>query len=213
MRDTRHLLDAIDAARRNAGFLSLAETLALSESGNTVLDPFSTLISRDVEIGESNVIHPNVRLDCRDGAALRVGSGNVLHANTVMEATDGAIIVGDGNLFGEGVLTVKANAPGARIEIGDGGRYVGIVNVYGQVTLGSGSQVLGTITVQGCTLAAGAPHSHPEPDARGAVLKGAGSARDIHLAQGQVIDGWGRFQAEDAVTQSTFHPAPAPGQH
>lgn len=212
MINTLHLLDAIDGMRRNAGFLTLAETLALSESGNAVLDPFSTLISRHAEIGENNVIHPNVRLDCREGAALRVGSGNVLHSNTMMEATSGTITVGDGNLFGEGVVAIKANAPGAGIEIGDGGRYVGIVNVFGRVTLGSGSQILGTITLQGCTLAAGAPHSHPQPDARGAVLKGAGHARDIHLGQGLVIDGWGYFRAEDAVAQSTFHPAPAPSR-
>lgn len=212
MIDTLNLLDAIDGMRRNAGFLTLAETLALSESGNAVLDPFSTLISRHAEIGENNVIHPNVRLDCREGAALRVGSGNVLHSNTVMEATSGTVTVGDGNQFGEGVVAIKANAAGARIDIGDGGRYVGIVNLYGQDTLGSGSQILGTITVQGGILAAGAPHSHPQPDTRGAVLKGAGLARDIHLAQGRVIDGWGRFRVEDAVAQSKFHPAPAPGR-
>lgn len=209
MTDLQDLLTTVDAGRRRGGFLSVAETLALAQSANIVYDPFSALISRDAVIGERNVIHPNVRLECREGAELRIGSDNVFCSNTAIEATTGRIAIGSGNYFGEGAVCIKANAPAAEIVIGDGGRYIGCLNIFGRVALGNGSQVLGSITLQDCSLAAGQPYSHPRPDERGAVLKGAGLARNITLLRGQVIDAWGRAHPEDAVLQSTFHPDPA----
>ncbi|HEY9548754.1 MAG TPA: hypothetical protein VIR45_04565, partial [Kiloniellaceae bacterium] len=131
---------------------------------------------------------------------------NAFHGNTIVEAATGAIVIGDSNLFGEGAVCMKTNAPGAMITIRDNGRYCGIVNLFGKTTLGSGSQILGNITAVNCSLAEGRPWSHPVPDERGAVLKGAGTARNIHLPRGQVIDGWGVFRSADAVPQSTFHP-------
>lgn len=212
MTDLRHLLNSIDERRRRGGFLSVAETLALAESDNVVFDPFSTLISRQAVIGARNVIHPNVRLDCREAAELRIGSNNVFCGNTAIEAATGRIAIGSGNHFGEGAVCIKANAPAAEIQIGDGGRYIGVVTIFGKFLLGSGSQVLGSITLQDCSLAEGQPHNHPRPDERGAVLKGAGLARNITLLRGQVINAWGRVRQEDAVLQSTFHPDPAPPQ-
>lgn len=200
------LLEAIDRTRERHGFLSLAEMLALEDSGNVIFDPFSTLIARDAVIGKNNVFHPNARIDCRAEAALRIGSGNIFHSNTVVEAATNAIVIGDGNLFGEGAVCVKANAPGSAITIGDNGRYCGIVNLFGKTTLGSGSQILGNITAGNCSLAEGRSYSHPVADERGAVLKGTGIVREIHLSQGQVIDGWGVFRSGDALPQSSFHP-------
>ena len=200
------LLKAIDRSRKRAGFLSLDELVALEDGGNVIFDPFSTLISRRAVIGKHNVFHPNTRADCHGSATLHIGSGNMFHSNTVIEAAANAITIGDGNLIGEGAVCMKANSPGAAIEIGDNGRYCGIVNLYGKIALGSGSQVLGNITVFDCSLAAGQPYSHPIADERGAVLKGSGSAKAIHLSQGQVIDGWGIFRSEDALPQSSFHP-------
>ena len=53
--------------------------------------------------------------------------------------------------------------------------------------------------------AAGAAHHDPDPDARGAVLKGFGSARGLTLACGQVILGSGVFDAKDVKPQWFFH--------
>jgi hypothetical protein len=206
MPDHGELLKAIDRTREWHGFLTLAETLALEDSDNVIFDPFSTLIARGAVIGKNNVFHPNTRIDCRAEAALKIGSGNIFHSNTVIEAATGAISIGDGNLFGEGAVCVKANAPGSAITIGDNGRYCGIVNLFGKTTLGSGSQILGNITAGNCSLAEGRPYSHPVADERGAVLKGSGIAREIHLSRGQVIDGWGVFRSGDALPQSSFHP-------
>lgn len=212
MTDHAKLLETIDRTRERNGFLTLAEMLALEDSANVVFDPFSTLIARDAEIGRDNVFHPNTRFICSADARLRIGSSNLFHSNTVVEATTGAIVIGDGNLFGEGAVCVKANTPGAVISIGDKGRYCGLVNLFGKTTLGSGSQVLGNITALNCALAEGGPWSHPMPDERGAVLKGSGIAKEIQLSRGQVIDGWGVFQAADAVSQSVFHPQSRPGE-
>ncbi|MFP2925199.1 hypothetical protein ACLESO_08275 [Pyxidicoccus sp. 3LG] len=200
------LLSALNAPRLAAGLLTIEEVLELASSGNVVFDPFSVLISRHARIGQGNVFHPCVTITCAATAELRIGDRNVFHTGTLMAAETGPISMGDGNQFGEGGFTAKANSPGARIVIGDGGRYLGGASVFGQTELGSGSQVLGAITVDGCTLAGGAPFSDPEPDRRAAVLKGSGTARRLVLGVGQVIPGSGAFRLEDAKPQSFFHP-------
>lgn len=199
-------IEAVERSRHQHGFLSLEETLALMDSGNVIFDPFSTLISREVEIGRDNVFHPLTRVGVDGGGRLRIGSANVFHSNTLIEATTGAIVIGDGNLFGDGVVCLKANAPGAAITIGDSCRIGGIVNVFGKTTLGGGCQILGNINVYDCSLGAGQSYRHPVADERGAVLKGSGSAKEIDLPRGKVIDGWRLFRIEDSVPQSTFHP-------
>src|SRR3546814_14155803 len=140
MPDQGKLLEAIDRTRERHGFLTLAEMLALADSGNVIFDPFSTLIARDAVVGGNNVFHPNTRFDCRADAALRIGSGNVFHSNTVFEAGTGAIVIGHGNLFGEGAVCVKANAPGAALPIGHTGPHRGLATPFGQTTPRSGRQ-------------------------------------------------------------------------
>ncbi|MCY0999959.1 hypothetical protein OWM54_22745 [Myxococcus sp. MISCRS1] len=200
------LLAALDAPRRSAGLLTVTEVLALADTGNVIYDPFSVLISRHLKLGEGNVLYPCVTLTCAPTAELRLGNRNVLHTGTLLAAETGAILVGDGNQFGEGGFTAKANRPGARIRIGDGGRYLGGASVFGECSLGSGSQLLGAISVDNCTLAGGAPFSDADPDARAAVLKGSGTARGLVLEVGQVILGNGVFRAEDVKPQAFYHP-------
>jgi carbonic anhydrase/acetyltransferase-like protein (isoleucine patch superfamily) len=203
------LLSALNLPRRAAGLLTLEEVLELASSGNVIFDPFSVLISRHARIGRGNVFHPCVTVSCAAGAELRVGDRNVFHTGTLLAAETGPLSIGDGNQFGEGGFTAKANSPGARIIIGNGGRYLGGASVFGQTELGSGSQVLGAITVDGCSLAGGAAFSDPDPDKRAAVLKGAGTARRLVLGVGQVIAGSGSFRMEDVKPQSFFHPKAA----
>jgi hypothetical protein len=174
----------LDRIRTARGFLTVAETLALTDSGNVVLDPFSLLVSRGVRIGGGNVFYPGVTLICDAG---------------------GTIVVGSDNQFGEGGFTARAEG-GATIEIGDRGRYMLGASVTGPAQLGSGSQILGAIALQDCVLGAGGTFRDPDPDARGAVLKGVGRARSLRLARGQVIQGNGAFDAADIKPQSFFHP-------
>ncbi|MFZ2101406.1 MAG: AraC family transcriptional regulator [Oricola sp.] len=210
MRSGSNIIETINRAREDTGFLSLEETADLATNGNIVFDPFSTLISRDAVIGMRNIFHPNTRLVCHQGAVLKIGSGNILYGNTVIEASTNGVIIGDENQFGDGIVCLKSNTADAHIEVGSNGRYVGVLNLYGRMLLGSGSQILGTITAYDCSLGAGHPHAHPVPDERGAVLKGSGTARRIQLAKGQVIEGWGTFSPKDVANQSSFHPAAAP---
>jgi hypothetical protein len=194
----------LDQVRADQGYLTLAEALALVDRGNAVLDPFSLLIGRDVAIGTGNVFYPNVTIG-GDGA-IAIGERNTFHSGTALLAAGGHILVGSRNQFGEGGFVAKADRPGASIEIGDGGRYLGGAAVYGAAQLGSGSQILGPVAVQDCILAAGGSYEEPDPDARGAVLKGVGRARHLTLATGQVIQGNGVFDAADIRWQSFYHP-------
>jgi hypothetical protein len=194
----------LDQIRADQGYLSLAETLALADRRNMVLDPFSLLIGRNVTIGTRNIFYPNVTI----AGAVAIGDGNTFHSGTALFAPGGRITIGSRNQLGEGGFTARADGPGDLIEIGEDGRYLGGVWLSGVVQLGSGSQILGAIAAQNCVLAAGGSFAEPNPDARGAVLKGVGRARGLRLATGQVIQGDGVFDASDVKPQSFYHPVP-----
>lgn len=201
------LVAKINETRRALGLLEIEAVLALSERGNIVLDPFSTLISRDAQIGSGNVFYPCVSILCSTSGQLVIGDGNTFHTGTWIAAETGPIRTGSRNEFGEGGgFTAKANRTGARIIIGNEGRYQGGASVYGETDLGSGSQLLGRIAVDSCILAAGGSFRDPDPDKRGALMKGQGAARDLRLGMGQVISASGTFRIEDAKPQSFFHP-------
>ncbi|KAA2236033.1 AraC family transcriptional regulator [Salinarimonas soli] len=207
---TPDLIATVDRMRRSQGFLGIEETLGLAEGGTAILDPFSILISPGVRLGEGNVLHPGVTLFCAPGAELSVGRGNVFHGGTLMAADTGQIRIGDDNQFGEGGFVARANRAGARIAIGTGGRYLGGAAVYGETELGSGSQLLGMISVTDCRLGAGATHRDPDPDRRGGLLKGFGTARNLAVGAGEVIAGEGTFSAGALKRQSFFHPKAKP---
>jgi len=194
----------LDRMRRDLGYLTVEETLRHVKD-NVVLDPFSLLIGRGVVIGSRNVFYPNVTMTLAEGGAISIADRNTFHSGMALFAGPGRIAIGSGNQFGEGGFTAKANRDGASIEIGDHGRYLGGAAVYGETRLGSGSQILGAIAADNCTLGAGAAYHDPDPDARGAVLKGFGSARGLTLACGQVILGSGVFDAKDVKPQWLFH--------
>ena len=196
----------LDRVRRDQGLLTIDEVIGLSERANVIYDPYSTLISARAVIGHGNIFFPGVYLFCTEGGALEVGDANLFHANTLFEASAGAIRVGSRNQFGEGGFTAKANRAGASIEIGDEGRYLNGAAVFGETVLGSGSQLLGAITVDSCRLEPGGSFREPDPDRRAGLLKGAGVARNITVPAGQVIVGAGTFSASDLQPQSNFHP-------
>jgi hypothetical protein len=199
------LIEAINASRHARGLLDLTEMLALSVTGAVVLDPTSTLIARGVMFGGGILIEPNVQLLCAPGGTLIIGDGNTFHPGTRIDAASGHISIGSRNTFGPGGFTATSAAE-SEIRIGDDGRYTLNCALSGRTTLGSGSQVLGPIAVDACTLGAGGSHREPDPDKRGAVLKGSGRARGLMLAQGQVIQSFGLFDMADVKRQSHFHP-------
>jgi len=201
------LLAVVDEMRQGGDFLSLQETLNLRHRGNVVYDPFSTLISRYVQIASGNTFYPGTILRADANSRFSIDSENVFHAGTLMEAlSGGAIVIGNGNIFGDGGFKARADGAGSRILIGDRGRYNSGAAVYGSSDLGSGSQILGLIAVSDCVLEGGEDFTQPDPDKRGAVLKGYGAARKLHLAVGEVAFGRSRFEQAAIQRQTDFHP-------
>ncbi|MFD2261850.1 hypothetical protein ACFSM5_03055 [Lacibacterium aquatile] len=203
---TADLIAAIDAGRLAQGLLTIAQTLALSARGNIVHDPFSTLISARAQIGSGNILFPNTQLLCAEGQSLTVGDGNRFHPGSYVEAASGPITIGDGNQFGDGCFTAIANRKGGKITVGSKGRFQRGATLYAEVSVGDGCQILGPIAVQDCVLSSGGDHTHGEADERGSVLKGVGTARNLTLKVGEVIQGHGVFAMADLKMQSFFHP-------
>jgi hypothetical protein len=195
----------IDDIRRRDGFLTIEETLSLCDR-NTIYDPFSTLISRHAHIGSGNLFYPCTTIRCRQDSSCSIGDGNTFHSLTMIDACGGTISIGNGNTFGDGGFTAKADRPGATITIGDRGRYASGASVYGTSHLGTGSQILGQISVIDCILADGEDFTHHNPDERAAVLKGNGPARKLRIDVGEVIFGKSTFEQTGIQRQTDFHP-------
>lgn len=201
------MISDVDRARRQQGFLSAADTAALTGRGVAILDPYSTLVSEGVDFGTGVVVWPGVALQRLDDGKLSVGAGTVLHSGTRIVARGGTIVIGERAEIGEeGGFTVKADRPGIVIEIGDEARLLGGGSAMLDNAIGRGAQVLGPVRMQQCRLDAGGSHAEPDPDLRGGVLKGAGVARGLHVPQGGVIQAFGVFDAAALRRQVEFHP-------
>lgn len=200
------LIAALDRQRASRGFYTIAELVDLSARMIVVLDPFSTMISRAVELAGGNVFYPNVVVEAQAGGRIRIGAENVFLPGCLVRAAGGQIQIGSRNSFGEGGASLLAGEPAAALRIGDDGRYCYGAQINGTNDCGDGAQVLGAILVQGCSLGAGGSHAHPDPDRRGGVLKGAGLARNLHVGQGEVINGRATFSQAMVERQSVYHP-------
>ena len=198
----------VERAREQLGFLTADQLLGIVGSNNLLLDERSVLIGSGVAIGEGNTFYPNVVIANSGEGAVEIGNDNIFYPGTYLLSSVGSLCIGSGNEFGTGGCTIKANMPDVQITIGDGGRYSDGANIMGQTTLGSGSQVLGNITVQGCELAGGGTYAEADPDRRAAVLKGFGLARGIVLRTGQVVNGSGNFCDAVVEWQRAYHPKP-----
>ncbi len=196
----------IDEIRRLRGLMTIGDIQDLVQRGNVIFDPFSVLISATAKIGTGNIIFPCVSLFCSDQGELSIGDNNTFFSNSLIEAVSGPIVIGSINQFGEGGFTAKTNRPGASIVVGDNGRYLNGAAVFGETILGTGSQVLGAITVDSCHLEAGQSYKDADPDLRAGLLKGSGVARDLTVPTGQVILGNGLFSLNDIKSQAFFHP-------
>jgi hypothetical protein len=206
--DPQLLIQTLDAQRRAQGLLTVQEVLALAER-NTVLDPFSLIVGQGVDIGEGNVFFPQTVFMRGPAGRMHLGDGNHFLPGFLAWAQEGSITVGHRNRFGEGPVSLRTHSAQDCIAIGDEGRYMQGVSVSGRCQLGSGSQLLGgPLTLQDCTLAAGGSHLEPDPDARGAVIKGQGIARQLTLARGEVLNGRVLLDTTPIERQSAYHPRP-----
>jgi hypothetical protein len=199
-------MSTVDRTRQQAGFLCVEELMELHGSENTILDPFSTLISQGIVLGSDNIIYPGAVIARHGESIFEIGTGNSFYPGTFLLADNGGqLSIGDHNQFGDGGVRMKANMPAARIRVRDYGRFVGGPEVVGISYLGGGAQIIGAITVQDCSLEDGEPFTAPDPNARGAVLKGFGVARGLHLSKGDVVNGSGSFASSPVERQITYH--------
>ncbi|MFD0272296.1 hypothetical protein ACFVHB_00110 [Kitasatospora sp. NPDC127111] len=180
--------------------------MELADQGVVVLDPCSVIVSRRVRLHPGNVLYPGVIIECDEHSGCLVRQGNVLHGGTRIAATGGGTIaIGERSVIGEGGAQIKA-AGTDTVEVGDETRLADGAEVTGSSRLGSGAQVLGPVSARSVTLAAGRPHTYPDPDARGGVLKGFGRAQGIRVGVGEVVNGCGDFRDTPVERQRTYHP-------
>ncbi|WP_181701549.1 hypothetical protein [Chthonobacter albigriseus] len=198
-----------DDARSALGFLSVTETAALATQGVLVPSPHAVLVSPGARLAPGVVLWPGVIVSVDAGSRIDIQAGTQLHAGTRLAATGGGIVeIGEGAEIGEeGGFTIKAEA-GHAIRIGCGARLLGGGAMTFSNEIGDGAQVLGPIRMQNCSLAGGGSWREPDPDVRGAVLKGSGVARGITLERGDVIQAFGLFALEPVRRQVEFHPKP-----
>jgi len=196
-----------DRVRTQRGYRTVSQLLA--DDHNIFIDPFSVLLSAHARIGTGNVFFPNVRIDA-DADSVRIGDDNRFFEGTRIDATGGGrVSIGADNEFGPHAVALLANRPDAVITVGSRVRLIGSVDVAGASTLGDGSQILGDVSAVHVSLAGGGSHRDPDPDLRGAVLKGRGRATGLVLARGQVINADGDFATATVEAQSVYHPRPA----
>lgn len=190
------------------GFLTIEETILLAERGLTIMDPFSTLVSKHARLSTGIFIWPNVTITAGKRGDVSIGSRTVLHSGVRMEAVAGSVHVGaDCDIGQDGGFTLFTAGDDDAITIGDGARLNGGGSIAINGEIGDGAQILGPIRVQHCRLGAGGSHKEPDPDRRGGVLKGAGVARDLEIPTGMVIQAFGIFAEAPLRPQTYFHPA------
>ena len=205
----KQLIRALDAQRTSKGFLTVEQVFALCDRGNVILDPFSTLISATCTIGRGNTFYPSLVIQCADKGTLEIGESNTFYPGCLLIADQGKLVIGSSNQFGDGGCTIKVNRPDALVCGGNKGRDVNGPTIVGKTTLGTGSQVIGAVTVQDCVLDEGLDFTAANPDEQGAVLKGYGLARGLRIGKGQVLNGQGKFDPQNIEQQSSYHPKPA----
>jgi carbonic anhydrase/acetyltransferase-like protein (isoleucine patch superfamily) len=197
-----------DDHRRALGFLTADETLRLGDSGVRILDPHSALVSAGVALDPGVIVYPGVLLEQDADSSITIGAGTRLYPGTcVLASAGGSVAVGAGCQLGPGGVQVKANAAGAQIRIGDGVRLLNGCEVVGASQIGKGGQLIGAIAAQSVQLEGGlGGWEWPDPDQRGAVLKGAGLARGLQLEMGQVMNLQPSFADVPIEAQRTYHP-------
>jgi len=202
-----------DGHRTALGFLPVAATDELGGQGVRVLDPHSTLISSSATFGAGTVIYPGVVISTEQRSRIDIGEGCVLYPGCLLEARDGGrLVIGDDVELGPGGVTIRAGSQDA-IVVDDHARLSGNCELSGGCELGRGAQILGPISARSVRLGGGrGGYRWPNPDERGAVLKGVGLADGITLAQGEVRSCRPSFGDVPTERQSRYHPRPTTGR-
>ena len=202
------VIEHMDGHRAANGYHTIEELITVIGARNTIIDPFSVLISRNVTIGRGNTISSGVAFIADSSSTMRIGDNNLFSNNTRLEAANAAsIILGSNNSFGDGVVIVKCNTNNGNMIFGNNCRFDGRINTYGDCAFGDGSQILGTINVYNCTLRGGGAHTEPDPGKRAGLLKGIGTTRGLTVEAGMVLNGFGPFDQMAVEPRRKLPPA------
>jgi len=202
----RAMLEHMDAFRKANGYYSIEELITGIGSTNTIIDPFSVLIGKNIYLGQGNTIHPSVILHAENGSSLSIGDDNLFSSCTRIEvANNSSIIIGDRNVFYDGTVCIKCNVENGEVIIGNNCGFDGRINIFGKCFFGNGSRIIGTINVYNCVLEEGGDSTEPNPDNRAGLIKGIGTARDLKVNAGMVINGFGDFDQSKIEPQSNYH--------
>lgn len=195
----------MDKFRADNDFYTLSEMCALCKD-NIIFDFYSVLISKNVTLGKDNIIYPGVIMETDLESNITIGSHNVFFNNTHVEAKCcGDITIGNYNNFMNGGISIRSNMPNSKIIFSNNGRYDGRINIFGNCLFGEGSQIIGTINVYNCTLIGGGDYNEKDPDRRAGLIKGFGTAKNIVVDKGMVVNGFGDFSQADLELQSNYH--------
>lgn len=196
----------IDGASSNAAHPS--PTIGLAANGVGVLDPSSSLIAHRAELGSGTIVYSGVIVSSDQDSTVRLGERCVLYPGCVLEAGNGGLIlIGDEVELGPGGVTIRAIGSGDMTTLEDQVRVNGNCELTGSCELGRGAQILGPASARSVRLGGGrGGHRWPNPDERGAVLKGAGIADRVTLAQGEVRSCRASFNEATTERQSSYHP-------
>ena len=195
-------IEQMNRAREENGFRTIDEMYELAKE-NTIFNLFSVLISRSVSLGKGNIIYPNVIIENMAGTII-IGGNNTIFNGTTIQNFSGKIEIGHDNEIGENAISIKNDQ--GKIEIKDNCRLMNGPQILDDCYLGNGTQVLGNIKMSGCTLADGESYKEKNPNVRGGVLKGFGTANKLRIEIGMVINGNGVMTVDMIERQEKYHP-------
>ena len=199
---SNQLVTYLNEQRIKNGFLSIEQVVELAET-NTIFDPFSVLIGSGVKIGKGNTLYPNVTIELTGGAIV-IGDNNTFSSGLRIVSKSGEILIGNYNQIGENQTLIQST--GSQIHINNYCRIMNGAIVLDGCYLGQGSQVLGTVKLTKCHLGDGESYVEKNPNLRGGVIKGFGTAIDLRVDAGFVINGQGPMNQTMVEKQETYHP-------
>lgn len=200
----KNIFKKMNEFRKKNGFYTIDELCELTE--NYFVDYFSVIISRNVSLGSKNSFYPGTAIICDSTSKITIGNSNTFMNSMYIEAKNNANIkIGNNNIFDHGPVSIKCNIINGKILIEDNCRLDGKINIFGNCVFENGSQVLGTINVYNCKLRGGGSYLEPDPEKRAGLLKGIGTARNIIVNCGQVLNGFGDFREDLIESQLNYH--------
>jgi bifunctional UDP-N-acetylglucosamine pyrophosphorylase/glucosamine-1-phosphate N-acetyltransferase len=117
----------------------------LMAAGVTLVDPETTYVDVDVQVGPDSIIHPGVHLE----GVTRIGSGSIIHAGTRIADT----VIGDRVVVLDHCLLIRA-------QLADNCLVGPFAHLRPDTVLGAGAKVGNFVELKKTTLGAGAKANH-----------------------------------------------------